>query len=154
MTGGRRLVAINAEHQGSGREQVAIDDQALGRWTPHHLYEASLKTLDFESIEMCDPTKDISPYVSLGRLRLVQKLLKKKTAGNKPPIDAIFCVLGEDSNYNDGCQDMVMRFYERNEILRATKSTGLSYCRKPSNLNKSFLAPGEFPSVGRLPSRS
>ena len=49
MTGGRRLVAINAEHQGSGREQVAIDDQALGRWTPHHLYEASLKTLDFES---------------------------------------------------------------------------------------------------------
>ena len=49
MTGGRKLVAINAEHQGSGREQVAIDDQALGRWTPHHLYEASLKTLDFES---------------------------------------------------------------------------------------------------------
>ena len=47
MTGGRRLVAINAEHQGSGREQVAIDDQALGRWTPHHLYEASLKTLEF-----------------------------------------------------------------------------------------------------------
>ena len=31
MTGGPRLVAINAEHQGSGREQVAIDDQALGR---------------------------------------------------------------------------------------------------------------------------
>ena len=57
MTGGRRLVAINAEHQGSGREQVAIDDQALGRWTPHHLYEASLKTLDFESC----PCKSFEP---------------------------------------------------------------------------------------------
>ena len=59
---------------------------------------------------MCDSTKDISPYVSLGRLRLVQKLLNEKSAGNHQSVDAIFCVLGEDSNYNDGCQDLVVEF--------------------------------------------
>ena len=66
MTGGRRLVAINAEHQGSGREQVAIDDQALGRWTPHHLYEASLKTLDFENCPCkCENVKGVNVGVKI-----------------------------------------------------------------------------------------
>jgi len=55
-----------------------------------------------------ESTSDISPYVSLGRLRFVQKLLDaNKKDKNQSSFDAIFCATGEDSDYNDGCQDLV-----------------------------------------------
>lgn len=51
---------------------------------------------------------NVSPYVSLGRLRLVQKLLTQETYGDKKkPLDAIFCAIGEDSDYSDGSLDLV-----------------------------------------------
>ena len=50
---------------------------------------------------------DISPYVSLGRLRLVQKLLD--LGQDKKPLDAIFCATGEDSDYSEGSLDLVCK---------------------------------------------
>ena len=80
-------------------------------------------------------TPDVSPYVSLGRLRLVQKLLWSDSSGDKQkPLDAIFCAIGEDSDYSDGALDLVIGINDRllKHISFHSQSSRTSKCQ--SNL--------------------
>ncbi|XP_038046768.1 uncharacterized protein C20orf194-like [Patiria miniata] len=52
------------------------------------------------------PQATFSAFASCARLRHVQSLLREPSDKTSPGVDAILCILGIDSRYNEGCREL------------------------------------------------